>query len=176
LLRGGYSVRLWLSPAPTSSDNSALSSTPVIELLRDTVHVQWLSVSLGFPWTAHLTCLAATVEPNCVVTSIAGAHAGAAEVVLLRAGALIAPPQARVVFDTGAPHAVDLDHDGYLDIVGSDNDYQPDYASGHNFWATYRFHADALTETGCVPAPVRPEQPPDHLLYGQCPARPGGSD
>jgi hypothetical protein len=174
-LTGGFSIRLWLIPTPSGADGSILSSTPVVELLRDSRHAQWWTASLGFGWTATLTCLTGPPEPNCVLTSIAGAHAGTAEWFLLRSGALVAPPRTRVVFDSGAPTARDLDRDGYLDVVGSDNDYQPNYATGHNFWATYRFHADVLTETGCAPRQSRPEPQPDHLLYGHCPSRPGGN-
>jgi hypothetical protein len=84
---------------------------------------------MGFASTANLTCLAGGPEPNCVVTSIAGVHAGSPEMVLLRSGALIGPPRTRA-FDSSVPHSEDLDHDGYLDVVGSDNDYQPNYAAG----------------------------------------------
>jgi hypothetical protein len=94
--------------------------------------------------------------------------------VVLRSGALVGPARTRVVFDSGAPYAADLDGDGYLDVVGSDSDYQPSYATGHNFWATYRFGADALIETGCAPRPSRAAPRPDQLLFGPCPSRPGG--
>jgi len=172
-LGSGWSVRLWLSPAPDGKDSSILSSTPVVELLHDSSHVQWWIATIGFGWAANLTCLSGGPEPNCVVTAIEGAHAGSAEIVLLRSGALVNPPRARVVFDSGAPSAADLDGDGYLDVVGSDNDYLPNYATGHNFWVTYRLHGDALTETGCAP---RSEPQPDRLLVGPCPKRPGSQE
>jgi hypothetical protein len=175
-LGSGFSVRLWLSPTPDGTDSTSLSRTPVVELLHDSLHVQWWIATMGFAWAANLTCLASEPEPNCVVTSSEGAHAGSAEMVLLRSGALVSPARTRVVFDSGAPYAGDLDGDGYLDVLGSDNDYLPNYATGHNFWATYRFHADALTETGCAPRPSGPEPQPDHLLFGPCPSRPGGNE
>ena len=173
-LGNGMSVRLWLSPTPGSADGS-IASTPVLELLRNSLHVQWWIATMGLAWEASLTCLAAGPEPNCVVASVAGAHAGSAEMVLLRSGALVGSPRTRVVFDSGAPYAEDLDGDGYLDIVGSDNDYQPNYATGHNFWATYRFRADALIETGCAPRPSPTAPRPDHLLLGPCPSGPSGA-
>jgi hypothetical protein len=173
-LGSGWSVRLWSSPTPGGGVGS-IAATPVLELLRDARHVQWWIASMGFAWEASLTCLAAGPEPNCVVASVEGAHAGSAEVVLLRSGALVGPARARVVFDSGAPDAADLDGDGYLDVVGSDSDYRPSYATGHNFWATYRFGADALVETGCAPRPSVTAPRPDHLLFGPCPSRPGGA-
>ena len=168
-LTGGYGIRLWRPATPNGSSDAMLSSTPVLELLRGGQHVQWWSASMGFAWTASLTCLSTGPEPNCAITAIEGAHAGSAELVVLRGGQLVAPPEARVVFDSGAPLAVDLDHDGYLDIVGVDNDYQPNYATGHNFWATYRFHDDVLTETGCTPMPTRAGSAPTRFLDGPCP-------
>ena len=172
-LGNGWSVRLWLSPTPSGVDGS-IAGTPVLELLRDSLHVQWWTATMGLAWEAGLTCLATGPEPNCVVSSVEGAHAGSAEMVLLRSGALVGPARTRVVFDSGAPYAEDLDGDGYLDVVGSDSDYQPSYATGHNFWATYRFGADALVETGCAPRPSGTALHPDRLLFGRCPSRPGG--
>jgi hypothetical protein len=119
-----------------------------------------------------MSCLATGPEPNCVVLSQVGAHSGAAEMVLLRSGALQSPERTRVVFDTGAPFAADLNGDGYLDLVGSDSDYQPSYAAGHNFWVTYRFSADSMVETGCLPSTRRSQPHPDQLLSGPCPTRP----
>lgn len=173
-LTGGYGVRLWRPPAPVGSSAAVMSSTPVLELLRGGVHQQWWSASMGFAWTAGLTCLSSGPEPNCAVIAVEGAHAGSAELVVLRGGRLVASPEARVVFDSGAPRAVDLDHDGYLDIIGVDNDYRPSFAAGHNFWATYRFHDNALTEIGCEPQPTRAASPPRQFLHGPCP-RPAGA-
>ncbi|MDQ2958302.1 MAG: VCBS repeat-containing protein, partial [Actinomycetota bacterium] len=147
-LTGDYTVRLWSSAQPSATDPQAQRSTPVLELLSGGVHLSWWVGQLGYGWSAQLHCLATPAEPNCVVTAAAGAHAGSAEVVLLRAGTLISPPQASVTFDGGAPVAADLDHDGRLDVLGVENDYQPNYASGHNFWASYRLSGDALHQTG----------------------------
>lgn len=168
-LTGGYAVRLWPEPQPTS----ASSATPVVELLHDGQHVSWWVGRLGFGWTARLTCLPTPSQPNCLVTSELGAHAGSAETLLLRNGALVAPATASVAFDSSAPTAADLDQDGLLDVSGMENDYRPNYAQGHNFWATYRQHGAALHRTGCAPAAAG-SAPPTGLLHGPCPVVPQG--
>jgi hypothetical protein len=165
-LTDGYSVRLWSYPAPAVPD----AATPVVELLSGGQHVSWWIGRLGFGWAATLSCLATAGDPNCVVTSALGAHAGSAETLLLRAGALSGPAAASVTFDSSQPTAADLDGDGLLDVVGMENDYRPDYAHGHNYWATYRQTAAALHRTGCAPAIGL--APPATLLTGRCPALP----
>lgn len=162
-LTGGYSVRLWSFPTPTVTS----SATPVVELSHDGQHAGWWVGRLGFGWAAKLTCLAGST-PNCMVTSALGAHAGSAETLFLRNGALVSPPRASVVFDSSAPTAADLDSDGLLDVAGMENDYKPNYALGHNYWATYRQSGAALHRTGCSPATGVP-QPPTVLLHGPCP-------
>ncbi|HEX8304522.1 MAG TPA: hypothetical protein VF612_06575 [Jatrophihabitans sp.] len=171
-LGGGYSVRLWASAAPTAAP-TADRSTPVLQLLHDGRHRQWWVGRAGFGWSAKLDCLAAggAVPAHCVVLAEAGSHAGSAEVVTLRSGALASSPQASVSFDGGRPMAADLDHDGWLDVLGTENDYQPNYATGHNYWATYRFAEGSLYRTGCaLRRTLAQPPPPDRLLTGDCPA------
>lgn len=173
-LGAGYSIRLWSSAPPSPAASGNLSSTPVLELLRDGQHTQWWVADLGYGWAATMTCLTTGPEPNCVVVSQQGAHAGAAEMVLLRSASLVGPARTRIVFDSGTPFAADLNGDGYLDLIGSNSDYQPNYANGHNFWVTYRFSRDSMIETGCVRLASRSEPRPNHLLSGPCPAPPPG--
>jgi hypothetical protein len=165
-LTDDYSVRLWSYPAPAAPD----AATPVVELLKGGRHVSWWSGRLGFGWAAKLTCLATASQPNCVVTSALGAHAGSAETLLLRSGALSSPAKASVTFDSSQPVAADLDGNGLLDVAGMENDYRPDYAHGHNYWATYRQDAATLHRTGCAPATSN--LPPTALLTGACPVVP----
>jgi hypothetical protein len=165
-LTGGYSARLWSYPAPAVPD----TGTPVVELLKDGRHASWWIGRLGFGWAGKLTCLATADQPNCVVTSALGAHAGSAETLLLRSGALASSAAASVIFDSSMPVAADLDGDGLLDVIGMENDYTPDYAHGHNFWASYRQAGAALHRTGCARATGT--VPPDRLLTGPCPKVP----
>lgn len=168
-LNDEYSVRLWLSEQPSATDSQALRSTPVLELLKDGQHVGWWVGRLGFGWAASVKCLPTPTQPNCVVLAAMGAHAGSAEVVLLQQAKLVSPATASVLFDSGTPVAADLDHDGLLDVVGVENDYQPDYANGHNFWATYRLTGTQLHRTGCSPLGAAGQPAPTVLLTGPCP-------
>jgi hypothetical protein len=169
-LGDGYSVRLWSSVAPTAVI-SPDRSTPVLQLLRDGKQVQWWSGRSGFGWSTKLDCLPAsrTAVAHCAVLAEVGSHAGIAELVLLRSGSLVSPANASVSFDGGRPMAADLDHDGWLDVLGTENDYHPNYATGHNFWATYRFADGSLARTGCALRRTLAEPPPDRLLTGACP-------
>ncbi|MGX7678853.1 hypothetical protein ACSMXN_08135 [Jatrophihabitans sp. DSM 45814] len=168
----GYAVRLWASAQPDPAKPTSLASTPVVELLKNSKHVQWWVAEQGFGWEAQLTCLTTGPLPNCMVLADVGAHAGVAEMLLLQSGALQSPPRTHVVFDSGAPSAADLNGDGYLDLVGSNSDFSPGFATGHNFWVTYRFVTDSMTETGCSPRNSASERRPDQLLSGHCPAPP----
>jgi hypothetical protein len=172
-LTNGYAVRLWLSPVPTGQADTD-RATPVLELSRDGQHVGWWVSRLGFGWSASVRCLATPAEPNCVVLANAGAHAGSAEVVFLRAGALVGSAQASVVFDSGDPTAADLDHDGLLDVLGVDSDYQPSYAQGHNYFTSYRLSGEALHRTGCRLRASAGQPWPTTLLTGTCPKVPQG--
>lgn len=172
-LGGGYTVRLWSSAAPTAVV-SPDRSTPVLELLQNGQHRQWWVGRTGFGWAAKVDCLAASgaVPAHCAVLADVGSHAGSAELVVLRGGSLIGTPQTRVTFDGGQPMAADLNHDGLLDLLGTDNDYQPSYATGHNYWVTYRFDGEDLHRTGCLRQRAATEPPPDRLLTGSCPVVP----
>ena len=164
-------MRLWTSAAPTGAPAPDLS-TPVLQLQHDGQHRQWWIGRSGFGWSAQLSCLATSADApaQCAVLADVGSHAGSAEVVVLRSGALVSSPQASVTFDGGRPLAADLDHDGWLDVLGTENDYKPNYATGHNYWASYRFTDGGLQRTGCVLRRTAAQPPPDQLLTGNCPA------
>jgi hypothetical protein len=175
-LGDGYTVRIWISPAPTAASPQEANATPVVQLLHDGTPTQWYTAALGSAWSAKLTCSTRGAEPTCVVTSPEGAHAGSAEFIQLHDGKLVGSPRGRVVFDTGAPYALDLNGDGVPDVVGLDNTYQPNYVSGQNYWASYRYANGALTETGCADQTSPHQPPPNHLLTGACPKTPGPNE
>ena len=58
--------------------------------------------------------------------------------------------------------AVDLDGDGYLDVIGSVHD-----ARGVNYWLTFGWDGQ-LVVTGCAPKPAGAPTP-TQLLRGFCP-------
>jgi len=51
----------------------------------------------------------------------------------------------------------------------STNDYQPNYARGHNYWQTFQYRDGSLASTGCAPQP-QGAPAPTQLLTGSCPA------
>ncbi|HEY7048264.1 MAG TPA: hypothetical protein VH373_13685 [Jatrophihabitantaceae bacterium] len=161
-LAAGYQVVLWLSP-----DQQNFRTRPVVELRHNGAAVGWWTSPKGDGWSGQLTCSTSAAEPNCVLTDTAGMHAGVAEVVLLSGGRLVHPAGAEATSDSGLMHAADLDGDGYLDVVGATNDYQPNYAQGHNYWQTFRYAEGQLVVTGCQLQVDTPR--PTRLLAGPCP-------
>jgi hypothetical protein len=68
-----------------------------------------------------------------------------------------------------ATNTARADRLGAGDIIGSTNDYRPNYAQGHNYWQTFEYRVGHLVVTGC--APQAPDaRAPTHLLTGTCPA------
>jgi hypothetical protein len=161
-LATGYQVVLYLSP-----DQQNFRTRPVVELRHNGAAVGWWTSPKGDGWNGQLTCLSAAAEPNCVLTDTAGMHASVAEGVLLSGGRLVHPAGAEATSDSGLVHAGDLDGDGYLDVVGATNDYQPNYAQGHNYWQTFRYTGGQLVVTGCQLQMDTPR--PTRLLSGACP-------
>jgi hypothetical protein len=160
-LASGAEVRLWLS-----TDHQDYRSRPVVELLVAGRAVQSWAAPQGDGWNGTLTCRDG-VTPNCVLIDSVGMHASIAELLIVQDGRLIHPPNAEVTADSPGMKAADLDHDDYLDVIGTTNDYSPNYAQGHNFWQTFRYADGEFVATGCarqvgIPAPTR-------LLSGTCP-------
>lgn len=156
-------MRLWLS-----GNEQNYRSRPVIELIRDGVPVQWWISPQGDGWNGSLTCVTGDLEPNCVLVDSLGMHASVAEMVIVRGGRLVHPAHAEAISNSGAMRSADLDGNGYLDVIGTTNDYKPNYAQGHNYWQTFRFADDELTVTGCA-LQRKGEPAPTHFLTGACP-------
>lgn len=160
----GDAVTLWVG---TSQQN--FRSRPMLSLTDNGMAVQWWVLPKGDGWNGSLTCLTTTQAPNCVVVDSLGMHASVAEMVLLQGQRLVHAAEA--VADAPGMSAVDLDNDGYLDVIGTVNDYTPNFAQGHNYWQTLRYSAGRFTITGCalqqqgLPAPTQ-------LLNGACPPAP----
>lgn len=163
-LAPGWTVRLWLSGARLN-----YRSRPVVELLHERVAVQWWVAPQGDGWNGSLTCMSGAPEPNCDLIDSLGMHAAVAEMLILRNGRLVHPARAEAITNSVGMRAADLNGDGYLDVIGISNDYQPDFAQGHDYWQTFRYHDGQLTVTGCA-RKSRHALPPTRLLTGSCPA------
>lgn len=157
-------VTLWVS-----ANQQNFHSRPVLSLTTLGVPVQWWVLPKGDGWNGSLTCLAASPEPNCVVVDSLGMHASVGEMVLLRDGRLV--PTAEAVADAPGMNAVDLDRDGYLDVIATVNDYTPNFAQGHNYWQTRRYSAGRFLVTGCA-LQQQGLAAPTQLLDGACPPSP----
>jgi hypothetical protein len=162
-LPGGYAATLWLG-----SDQQNYQSRPVIELLEDKAAVQWWISPIGDGWNGSLTCDTSVAEPNCVLIDSVGMHASVAEMLIVRDERLTHPTGAVATTNSAGMTAADLTGDGYLDVIGSVNDYRPNYAQGHNYWQTFQYRDDRLVLTGCAPQ-SRGASPPAQLLTGVCP-------
>jgi hypothetical protein len=156
-------VRLWVG-----ADQQNYHSRPVVELLDHGAAVQWWISPQGDGWNGSITCASSGPEPNCVLIDSLGMHANVAEVIVLHDDRLAHAAAAQAIADSPGMRAVDLNGDGYLDVVGSTNDYQPDYAQGHNYWQTFRYQDGRLDVTGCTPQGTGAAAP-THLLTGTCP-------
>jgi hypothetical protein len=170
-LGNDYTAVLWLSRRPKSGDDFIRMShvRPIIELTHGGVAAQWWSspVTRGFGWVGSLTCSTAGPEVNCGLTGERGAHGAYGVVLVLRGGQLRG--NAFAASDAPNTEARDLNGDGYLDMVGVDSDYTPDYGTGHFFGHTYRYAGAALKSTGCVPMSTFDQPRPTKLVYGTCP-------
>lgn len=165
-LGNGYAITLWRAGS-TRVENAE----PVIELRQNATSVQWWIWTQGYGWLTSLRCEASASPPNCVVSDTAGAHAGVAQLLLLRDGRLVAPRAASLTADLPAVTARDLNDDGYLDVIAQDSDYTPNFAQGHVYWHSYVYRDGRYVSTGCerrsspsTPAPAGP-------LTGACPHR-----
>jgi quinol monooxygenase YgiN len=79
-------------------------------------------------------------------------HAEVAEMLNLRTGRLVHPPRAEAITNSVGMRAADLNRDGYLDVIGTSNDYLPNFAQGSRLLAdlplpTRAAHRDRLRPT-----------------------------
>ena len=160
-LPGNHAVTLWLG-----DDRHNHHSRPVVELLEHGVAMQWWISPQGDGWNGTLTCLPTgeLADPNCILIDTLGTHATVAEMVILRGGQLVHPGGAENTTNSAGMSAVDLDGDGYLDVIGSVHD-----AQGVNYWLTFGWDG-RLVVTGCAPKPGGAPTP-TQLLRGFCPTQ-----
>jgi hypothetical protein len=153
-------VTLLAGPSATSGVGSA-----VIELAQQGTPVFWKVIDEESPQS--VVC-SATPQPNCVVVDATGAHASAFYGFLVH-------PTSMTQFDTNVSDtpdtkAVDLNADGWIDVVTEQNTYLPTYATGTVYWQTFTSDGVHLSSTGCS-VPVNPNDlapAPSAPLTGTC--------
>lgn len=102
---------------------------------------------------------------HCFVPAGVGAHGGVMNVVgVSRSGALADLSQRGTLrADTPQMRGEDVDGDGVDEIVGVVSDYQPDLATGTDYWIVWRWQRDRFVVLGCrvrVPGQPVPTQTP----------------
>jgi hypothetical protein len=148
-----------------ASDGSVGAS--VLELTENGVAVDWHGVNGETP--AHLTCLPGAAA-HCVVVDYAGAHGASASVWRLGLDSATFAKTATVAADTPTMSARDLNHDGFLDVLGLQNDYTHDYATGKVQWQTWLFDGKTLSSTGCTALATAPPPRPTAPATAPCSA------
>jgi hypothetical protein len=136
-------------------------------LARDQVPVYWHVIGSETP--SELLCkVAEGTLRNCVLVDYVGAHASTAYPIVVDGDRLDLGKS--VGTDTPGLHAADLDHDLRVEAYGLNNDYKPDYATGHVQWQTWRRSGDgtALASTGCGPLGTSAPPAPRTFLTGRC--------
>ena len=161
---GGFLVAVFSAPSASSGVGAA-----VLMLARDEVPVFWHVIDGETP--SELLCkVAGGSAPlrNCVLVDYVGAHAATAYPLVVDGDQL--DLGSSIGTDTPGLHAADLDHDLLVDAYGLNNDYKPDYASGHVQWQTWQRSADGATlkSTGCGPLSASPPKAPTTFVTGNC--------
>jgi hypothetical protein len=135
----------------------------VIELRHNGVAVDWHTNDDELP--GGLACSSGR-ELTCVAVHFVGAH-GSNATAWRRVGNALARGDT-VTADTPQLFGRDLTGDGILDVVGLQNDFTPDYASGHVQWQTWVSDGTRLRSTGCTPLSAAPGPIPTAPVTGHC--------
>ncbi len=160
-LGDGVLVAVFSAPAASGGIGAA-----VLMMARDQTPTYWRVFDGETP--SELLCAVAGSVRNCALVDYVGAHAATARPLVVSAIGITVGPA--VGSDTPGLHLGDLDGDNLVDAYGLQNDYDPDYASGHVQWKTWRRSADAisLTSTGCGALAARAPAAPTAFLTGPC--------
>jgi hypothetical protein len=153
-LGNGY-LAVLRSGRPTSNG----FGSSIVELTHHGVAVYWHVTDDEAP--GSIACKGGVTLPNCIVVDYLGAHASNATVWALSGGTL--HKGATVTVDSPGADGRNLNGDDFVDAIGLQNDYNPDYATGHVQWQTWVSDGHHLTSTGCTAlsatAPPRPTAP-----------------
>jgi hypothetical protein len=161
-LTAPYGIAVWSNP------NFNGVAVTIVELTRNGVPVTWQGKPDQTP--SQLSCITSD-HSNCVLVDLTGAHGSIASVWRLVGDAsgasLVHGASAQAA--TPTMQAADLDHDGWVDVAGLQNDYTPSYAAGRVYWQTWKSDGTRLMSTGCsAPSHTRPAAP-SAFESGNCP-------
>lgn len=148
----------------TASDGPAFGAS-VLELTEAGVPVDWHATDDRQP--GQLSCIGGAVA-NCVVIDYQGAHSASATVWRLGRDSATLAKMASADADTPSMSARDLNGDGFVDVIGLQNDYQPDYVTGQVQWQTWVFDGKNLSSTGCTALAPTPPPRPSAPATGTC--------
>lgn len=106
---------------------------------------------------------------HCFVVAVVGAHGGVMNVFAVGAAGQLADVSQGGELSTDTPdlRARDLDGDGIAEVLGLENDYQPTYAEGTNYWLVWAWRGGRYAQNGC-----RKAQRGEHVPSG--PVSPAG--
>ncbi|MBI3687316.1 MAG: hypothetical protein HY241_08275 [Actinobacteria bacterium] len=108
---------------------------------------------------------------HCFVAAGLGAHRGVMNVVSVAVDGKMTDLSRNGVFTADTPQirAVDLDGDGVDEILGMVSDYQPDFATGTDYWIQWVWRAGRYIADGCRQAQPGQPAPGDGLFVAVCP-------
>ncbi len=109
---------------------------------------------------------------HCFVPAGTGAHGGVMDVLGVGpAGQLTDISQAgEVSTDTPNLRARDLDGDGTAEVLGVQNNYQPNYAEGTEYWVVWAWRGGRYVLTGCRKVRRGEEAPSGPVSPSSCPS------
>lgn len=163
-------IDLVLVRAPDSSDIEQVAYL----LTVDARGVPLGSVRLahgGFFFDSSLSGPTCDAVAHCFVPAAVGAHGGVINVVAVSATGRLTDLSAggRYTADTPDLRGVDLDGDGIDEIVGTVNDYQPDYATGTNYWIVRAWQGTRYVDRGCRKLQLGEKLPGEPVSPASCP-------
>lgn len=159
-LDDGYAATLY-----TGAQSGGAAAATVLELSKESVPVFWEVTDEQI--AGDLAC-SPQPKPNCVVVVGVGAHASIATGYLRELNKLVRYDE--VSSDTPSTDPVELNGDGFIDVVTAINTYTPSYATGTVYWQTFQSTGTAFRSTGCTtPQHTLPAEPAVPLT-GTCPA------
>lgn len=158
---GGYVVAAFSASSAAGGIGSS-----ILLLARGRTPVFWHVFAGENP--SELLCKVAGTLRNCALVDVVGAHGASAYPFVVVGDQLAIGPS--IGTDTPGLHVADLNGDLLVDAYGLQNDFDPDYASGHVQWQTWKRSLDGMTlvSTGCGKLAASAPVDPTAFEQGKC--------